>query len=92
MATAADLKVPSLSINNLILDLACLISMASKFNSANIRIYEYWPVGLESIMITQHISSIVIFFAVYSYLYLRQLSPYVLIGMGTAGTVAGCIV
>ncbi|KAG9320019.1 hypothetical protein KVV02_002071 [Mortierella alpina] len=59
--------------------------------NANIRHYEYWPVVLESVMITQHISSIVIFVAVFKFLYQKQLSPHDLLGLGTAGTALGYI-
>ncbi|KAF9276684.1 hypothetical protein BGZ68_009845 [Mortierella alpina] len=59
--------------------------------NANIRKYEYWSVVLESTIITQHISSIVIFVAVFIYLYQEQLSPHVLIGIGAAGTALGYV-
>ncbi|CAO3568826.1 unnamed protein product [Mortierella alpina] len=52
--------------------------------NANIQHYEYWPVVAESIVITQQISSIVIFVAVFHGLHQKQLSPYLLIGSGTA--------
>ncbi|KAF9578813.1 hypothetical protein BGW38_005219 [Lunasporangiospora selenospora] len=57
--------------------------------NANVRHYEYWNVVLESTIITQHISSIVIFVAVFIYLFFRILSPHTLITIGTLGTAVG---
>lgn len=56
---------------------------------ANVRHYEYWSVVLESTIISQHISSIVIFVAVFIYLYFGLLSSHALIYIGTAGTAIG---
>ncbi|KAF9384474.1 hypothetical protein CPB97_005655 [Podila verticillata] len=57
--------------------------------NANVRHYEYWSVVLESTIISQHISSIVIFVAVFIYLYFGLLSSHALIYIGTAGTAIG---
>ncbi|KAG0200617.1 hypothetical protein BGX28_006349 [Mortierella sp. GBA30] len=60
--------------------------------NANVRHYEYWSVVLESTIITQHISSIVIFVAVFIYQYQmdqKELSSHGLISIGTAGTAIG---
>lgn len=58
-------------------------------DSANVRQYEYWSVVLESTIISQHISSIVIFVAIFIYLHFEFLSSHALITMGTVGTVIG---
>ncbi|KAK3847414.1 MAG: phosphatidylinositol N-acetylglucosaminyltransferase subunit C [Linnemannia gamsii] len=57
--------------------------------NANVRHYEYWSVVLESTIISQHISSIVIFVAVFIYLYLEMLTSHTLITIGTAGSAIG---
>ncbi|KAF9570871.1 hypothetical protein EC968_001310 [Mortierella alpina] len=59
--------------------------------NANVRQYEYWSVVLESTIITQHISSIVIFVAVFIYLLNKQLSAHALIIIGSAATAIGYI-
>jgi phosphatidylinositol glycan class C protein len=54
-----------------------------------VRHYEYWSVVLESTIISQHISSIVIFVAVFINLYLEILGSHALITIGTAGSAIG---
>lgn len=66
-----------------------LIRLAISIYLANVRHYEYWSVVLESTIISQHISSIVIFVAVFIYLYFGLLSSHALIYIGTAGTAIG---
>ena len=57
----------------------------------NVRAYDYWTVLKESFIISQHISSIVIFIAVFIYLYLDMLSAHNLIISGTVFTIIGYI-
>ncbi|KAG0019368.1 hypothetical protein BGZ80_005926 [Entomortierella chlamydospora] len=57
--------------------------------NANVRHYEYWSVVMESTIISQHISSIVIFVAIFIYLYFGTLSSHDLITLGTVGTAVG---
>ncbi|KAG9286701.1 hypothetical protein G9A89_012251 [Geosiphon pyriformis] len=59
--------------------------------NANLRSYDYWTVVMESGVISQHISSIVIFIAVFIYLYLDMLSAQILIIIGTIFTSIGYI-
>lgn len=58
---------------------------------ANVRQYEYWSVVLESTLVAQHISSIVIFVAVFVNLYKKHLGSHALITYGTSGTAIGYI-
>ncbi|CAB4389669.1 phosphatidylinositol N-acetylglucosaminyltransferase [Rhizophagus irregularis] len=59
--------------------------------NVNVRAYDYWAVLKESCVISQHISSIVIFIAVFIYLYLDMLSAQNLIISGTVFTIIGYI-
>ncbi|OLY78120.1 Phosphatidylinositol N-acetylglucosaminyltransferase GPI2 subunit [Smittium mucronatum] len=47
--------------------------------NANVRIYDYWLVVSESIVVTQHLSSIIIFIAFFIYLYRDNISNYFLV-------------
>ncbi|KAG0229969.1 hypothetical protein BGW42_001200 [Actinomortierella wolfii] len=58
--------------------------------NANVRQYEYWSVVLETTIVSQHISSIVIFVAIFIYMYSKEsLTPHALITFGTLGTALG---
>ncbi|KAF9161635.1 hypothetical protein DFQ26_004363 [Actinomortierella ambigua] len=58
--------------------------------NANVREYEYWSVVLETTIVSQHISSIVIFVAIFIYMYsIKSLTPHALITFGTLGTALG---
>ncbi|ORX89480.1 phosphatidylinositol N-acetylglucosaminyltransferase [Basidiobolus meristosporus CBS 931.73] len=59
--------------------------------NANVRSYDYWTVVRESTVITQHISSIIIFVAVFIWLYHKVLSAQTLIWSGTLSTGVGYI-
>ncbi|RHZ61255.1 hypothetical protein Glove_349g102 [Diversispora epigaea] len=59
--------------------------------NVNVRTYDYWTVVKESTVISQHISSIMIFIAVFIYLYLEILSGPILITSGTVFTIIGYI-
>lgn len=59
--------------------------------NVNVRSYDYWAVVRESGVIVQHMSSIVLFIAVFIYLYDDTLSPSSLISAGTALTGAGYV-
>ncbi|CAG8690006.1 17443_t:CDS:2, partial [Acaulospora morrowiae] len=59
--------------------------------NANVRLYDYWSVVMESTVISQHISSIVIFIAIFIYLYLDMLLAQTLIICGTVFTIIGYI-
>ncbi|RUP11995.1 phosphatidylinositol N-acetylglucosaminyltransferase-domain-containing protein [Jimgerdemannia flammicorona] len=57
----------------------------------NVRSYDYWTVVYESGVISQHISTIVVFIAVFIYLYNDMLSARSLIWIGSVLTAAGYI-
>ncbi|CAH1762832.1 12492_t:CDS:10 [Entrophospora sp. SA101] len=59
--------------------------------NVNVRTYDYWTVVMESSAISQHISSIVIFIAVFKYLDLKMLSSQSLIIIGSVFTFIGYI-
>lgn len=59
--------------------------------TVNVRAYDYWTVVKESTVISQHISSIVIFIAVFIYLFFEMLSGQILIIGGTVLTIIGYI-
>ncbi|CAG8468491.1 9917_t:CDS:2 [Paraglomus brasilianum] len=60
--------------------------------NVNVRAYDYWEVVMESGVISQHISSIIIFVAVFIYLYFDMLSAEKLIATGTILTAIGYII
>ncbi|CAG8517455.1 phosphatidylinositol N-acetylglucosaminyltransferase [Gigaspora margarita] len=59
--------------------------------NVNVRAYDYWTVVMESTVISQHISSIVIFIAVFIDLFWGRLSAQNLIISGTVLTIIGYI-
>ncbi|CAG8532989.1 4648_t:CDS:2, partial [Racocetra persica] len=59
--------------------------------NVNVRAYDYWTVVMESTVISQHISSIVIFIAVFIDLFWGRLSAQNLIINGTVLTIIGYI-
>jgi phosphatidylinositol glycan class C protein len=57
---------------------------------ANVRSYTYWNLVLESGVISQHLSSIVVFIAVFMFLYDNAMGITTLLVTGNALSVAGC--
>lgn len=63
----------------------------SNFNLVNVRSYDYWTTVYESGVIVQHISSIVIFIAVFIHLEQQKLATNTLIIIGTLMTALGYV-
>lgn len=57
--------------------------------AVNVRAYDYWPLVSESGIISQHISSIVIFIALFIYMYSNQLRPEAVVVIGGGITIFG---
>lgn len=54
--------------------------------NANVVAYDFWPLVADSTVLTQHLSSVVIFVASFISIYTRQLSPLTVIGVSTGLT------
>lgn len=57
--------------------------------NVNVQIYRYWDVVLESLAISQHFSSIIIFIAIFIHLYANNMSASNLLTIGTISTSIG---
>jgi phosphatidylinositol N-acetylglucosaminyltransferase subunit C len=62
------------------------------FFIANVLPYRYWPLVLGACTISQHISVIFIFLAVFTQLLDNTLDPRLLVALSTMNFVAGCII
>ncbi|OMJ07950.1 Phosphatidylinositol N-acetylglucosaminyltransferase GPI2 subunit [Smittium culicis] len=60
--------------------------------NVNVRIYVYWEVVSESIVVTQHFSSILIFIALFIYLYRESVSNYHLLYTSLIGLLIGSLI
>lgn len=56
--------------------------------NANVVAYDFWPLVADSTVVTQHVSSVVIFVAAFVSIYSKQLNPLTVIGISTALTSA----
>ncbi|KAJ1660428.1 glycosylphosphatidylinositol anchor biosynthesis [Dispira simplex] len=66
--------------------------LANLQKNVNFQSYDYFAVIRESTVITDHISSVVIFVAIFIQLYHRHLDPHILVMMGTVLTFLGVAV
>ncbi|KAL9595648.1 MAG: hypothetical protein Q9219_006316 [cf. Caloplaca sp. 3 TL-2023] len=53
--------------------------------------YNFWPLVADSTVIVQHLSSVVIFICCFVGIYLEQISPTSVVGLGSAATVLGWV-
>ena len=53
------------------------------------RPYEFWPLMLDSTVIVQHVCSVVIFICCFIGIYQDRVSPVLIVGVGSIGTVLG---
>ncbi|KAG4306456.1 hypothetical protein PORY_000444 [Pneumocystis oryctolagi] len=55
--------------------------------NVNVRFYDFWPLFADSLVLTQHLSSIAIFICVFISIYHDRISPAVLTGISTGFTI-----
>lgn len=58
----------------------------------SLRPYEFWPLVADSMVIVQHVCSVVIFVCCFTGIHERRVAPGTVVGWATLGTVAGWVV
>ncbi|KAK5717275.1 glycosylphosphatidylinositol anchor biosynthesis [Elasticomyces elasticus] len=56
-----------------------------------LRPYEFWPLVADSTIIVQHVCSVVIFVCCFTGIFQERISPQMIVGWATSGTVAGWV-
>ncbi|PVV03098.1 hypothetical protein BB560_002428 [Smittium megazygosporum] len=59
--------------------------------NANVKIYDYWDVVVETLVVTQHFSSILIFISLFIYIYNGHLTETSLLWVGLVGLLLGSL-